>query len=312
MAATLASVVSSVPASETAPILAIEEMANAKGKARRKAARKGKGKELVLGPMFGTTWGDDTFEIPYGECATSSSARLSEWEPDWVSRVTTPSKEHECMERGPSPGGSFLEPTYVEPGLPPRMAAPKLGLDETMELLSRVLGAGEEDPHLSALSMAPKEKLGCADQEKLHPTTSRGVELLTTDVKSCRGIRSPPMDTCPSIFRPRVRTVPVCSVGDTSEADMTSYDLAALTRLATRHPSSPSGGTSHPGVPGRVTKAIAKANLQIELPEFDLKNLPEWAEEFFEFSLLTGEQHADVDTKGHGFVQKLPAFGLRS
>ena len=31
------------------------------------------------------------------------------------------------------------------------MAAPKLGLDETMELLSRVLGADDEDPDLSAL-----------------------------------------------------------------------------------------------------------------------------------------------------------------
>ena len=39
------------------------------------------------------------------------------------------------------------------------------------------------------------------------------------------------------------------------------------------------------------------ANLQIELPELDLKNLPEWAEEFSGFLLLTGQQHADVRTK---------------
>ena len=51
------------------------------------------------------------------------------------------------------------------------------------------------------------------------------------------------------------------------------------------------------GVPGRGTKAVATANLQIELPEFDPKNLPEWAEEFSEFLLLTGQQHADVRTK---------------
>ena len=44
-------------------------------------------------------------------------------------------------------------------------------------------------------------------------------------------------------------------------------------------------------------KAIAIANLQIELPEFDPKNLPEWAEEFSEFLLLTGQQHADIKTK---------------
>ena len=44
-------------------------------------------------------------------------------------------------------------------------------------------------------------------------------------------------------------------------------------------------------------KGIATANLQIELPEFDPKNVPEWAEEFSEFLLLTGQQHADVRTK---------------
>ena len=63
------------------------------------------------------------------------------------------------------------------------------------------------------------------------------------------------------------------------------------------YPSPPSGGTGDPGVPGRGTKAIATAKLQIKLPEFDLKKLPEWAEEFCDFLLLTGQQHADVQTK---------------
>ena len=63
------------------------------------------------------------------------------------------------------------------------------------------------------------------------------------------------------------------------------------------NPSPPSGGTSDPGVPGRGTKAITTANLQIELPEFDPKKLPEWAEEFSEFLLLMAQQHADVRTK---------------
>ena len=36
---------------------------------------------------------------------------------------------------------------------------------------------------------------------------SPGVELLTRDVRSCRGIRSSPMNTCLSPFLPRVRTV---------------------------------------------------------------------------------------------------------
>ena len=49
---------------------------------------------------------------------------------------------------------------------------------------------------------------------------SPGVELLTRDVKSCGCIRSSAMDTCPSPFHPRVRTVPVCSVGDTTEVEI--------------------------------------------------------------------------------------------
>ena len=44
-------------------------------------------------------------------------------------------------------------------------------------------------------------------------------------------------------------------------------------------------------------RPIAQANIQLELPEFDPKNLPEWAEEFAEFLLLTGQSHVDVATK---------------
>ena len=121
------------------------------------------------------------------------------------------------------------------------MAAPKLGLDETMDLLNLVLGAGDEDPDLSALSAALKTKLGLSDLKKPPPTISPSMELLTRDVKSCRGIRNSPMDTCPSPFPPRVRTVPVCTIGDTTEAEMKRYGLAALAPLATTHPSPPSG-----------------------------------------------------------------------
>ena len=49
------------------------------------------------------------------------------------------------------------------------MAAPKLALDETMELLSRVLGAGDEEPDLSALSAALKAKLGLSNWKKPSP-----------------------------------------------------------------------------------------------------------------------------------------------
>ena len=127
-------------------------VANTKVKAWRRVARKGKRTgSATMAPMFGTTWGEE-FEIAYGKCFSSASAHSSDWESDWISRQPTPTKEPVCMEGEPSP--SAPEPVCVERGLPPRMAAAKLGLDETMELLSRGLGAGEEDSDLSALSAA--------------------------------------------------------------------------------------------------------------------------------------------------------------
>ena len=50
--------------------------------------------------------------------------------------------------------------------------------------------------------------------------------------------------------------------------------LAALAPLA-GVPPPPSGPTPGGGKSGRP---IAQANIQLELPEFDLKSLPEWAE----------------------------------
>ena len=44
-------------------------------------------------------------------------------------------------------------------------------------------------------------------------------------------------------------------------------------------------------------KAIATASRLMELREFDPKSLPEWAEEFSEFLLFTGQQHGDVKRK---------------
>ena len=304
MAAALLSVVSSSPPSEDAPDpeslaakeaqTAMEKVTTAKVKAWRKAGRKEQEKEPMKAyPMFGTMWGEG-FEAPCGEKTATTSNDSSEWEEDWISREPTPSLP--SRPRPPSPRGVCPEPVRVERGLPSRMAAPKLGLDETMELLSRVLGAGDEDPDLSALSAALKAKLGF-ELKKPPSTMSPAVELLTRGVKSCRGIRSTPLDTCPSPFHPRVRTVPVFTIGDSTEAEMEGHGLAALAPLATVYPSPPSGGKGDTGVPGRGTKGIATANLQIELPEFDPKNLPEWAEEFPEFLLLTGQQHADVRTK---------------
>ena len=244
-------------------------------------------------PYVRTTWRDDTLEIPYGERGACASAHSSEWEPDCVSSEPGPVKVPDCMLGQPLPRGMSPEPTCLERGSPPRMAAPKLRIDETMELLPRALGAGEEDQNLSA---ALKAKLGLSDLNKPSLAMCTGVELLSRDVKSCSGIYSSPMDTRPSNFYPCMRTVLVCSVGDTPVVEMKSYGQAALAPLATTHPSPPSCRPGDPGAPGRGTKAIVTANLQMELPELDPKTLPERAEELFEFSLRTGQQHADVRT----------------
>ena len=69
--------------------------------------------------------------------------------------------------------------------------------------------------------------------------------------------------------------------------------LTALAPLA-GVPPCPSGLTLGGGKSG---KTIAQANIQLELPEFDPKHLPEWAEELAEFLLLTGQSHVDVATR---------------
>ena len=229
---------------------------------------------------------------PWGRClellgATRRSRYLtanwmrwhrSEWEPDWVSKEPTPSKEPkeaECLEPDPCLSGVAPGPSCVEQGLPTRMAGPKPGPNETMELLSRVFGAGDEDSDPSALSAVLKAKLRLYNLNKPPPTMSPSVEPLTRDVKSCGGIRSSAVDTCPSPFHVRVRTVPFCSVGDTTEGEMKIYVLAALAPLVTTQPSTLSGGIADPGVPGRGTNAIAMANLRIKISELDPKSLPE-------------------------------------
>ena len=68
VAAALASIVSSLPPSDTTPIPEVE-VANAKVKAWSREAMKGKGKDAALGPTFRATWEGETFEIPYGEMA---------------------------------------------------------------------------------------------------------------------------------------------------------------------------------------------------------------------------------------------------
>ena len=179
----------------------------------------------------------------------------------------------------------------------PQEVAIKLGLDEAVELLARVLGANKEDPDLSALSAALKTKLGVFHLKKLPPTVSPGAELLAKDVKGYQGICGPAMYTRPSPFGPRVRTMPVCNGGDMSETEMKSYRLTAVAPLAITHPSLPPDVTGGIDGLGRRTKAITTANLRIELPEFDPKNLTKGAEAFSEFLMVPGEQHVNIKKK---------------
>ena len=208
--AALASIVSSIPPSEATPTPRVA-VTNAKVKAWRRAARKGKEKDAPLGTMFEATWGEETFEIRHGEMDWSASAQSSEWEPDWVSQEPPPPeepKQRECLKLGPSPRLVAPEPTCVDRGLPPRNAAPEVGLDETMDMLSRVLGAGDEDPNLNALSASLKTKLELRDLKNPPPTNP----WCGTFDQGCEKLqRYPPllMNTCPSPFHPRVRTVPV-------------------------------------------------------------------------------------------------------
>ena len=89
---------------------------------------------------------------------------------------------------------------------------------------------------------------------------SCSVEILTKDVKSCREIRSTPMDPCPSPFDPSLKTVPVSSVNENPAEEMRGFGLATLAPLATVNPSPPNGEAA------RCPKATATSNLHIELP----------------------------------------------
>ena len=159
------------------------------------------------------------------------------------------------------------EPVCFYRGLTAHIAAPKLGLHETVELLTSVFGASKGDPYLSALSAALKTKMGLPDRKRAPSYHVPRLHLLMRDVKSCRGIHSSPRDTCPSPFHSCVRTVPVCNIADTSEAEMQNYGLVALAAFAITDPSPPPRGTGYTGVPGRGKKATFRLNFQKSIPK---------------------------------------------
>ena len=167
-------------------------------------------------------------------------------------------------------------------------------LDCTAQLLAKLL-SGSEDPDVTALSEAVKAKLGITEPlpKPVLLSPSPGWSTLADDLKRSRVSRLLPKVTCPSPFHPRARTVPIAELQDAPVTETEKRGLSALAPLAGVSPS-PSG---LPPGGGKMGRPIAQANIQLELPEFDPKNLPESAEECAEFLLLTGQSHVDVATK---------------
>ena len=165
-------------------------------------------------------------------------------------------------------------------------------LDRTAELLAKLL-SGSEDPDVTALSEAVKAKLGINEPLPKPALLSPSPRLstLADDLKRSRVSRLLPKVTCPSPFHPRASTVPIAELQDVPVTETEKRGLSALAPLAGV---SPSGLTPGGGKKGRP---IAQANIQLELLEFDPKNLPEWAEKFAEFLLLPGQSHVEVATK---------------
>ena len=177
----------------------------------------------------------------------------------------------------------------------PHLREPSYGaLDRTAELLAKLLSRSE-DPDVTALCEAVKAKLGITEPlpQPALASPPPGLSTLAEDLKRSRMSKLLPKVTCPSPFHPRARTVPITELQDVPVTETVKTGLSALAPLA-GVPPPPSGLTPRDGKSGRP---IAQANIQLELPEFDPKNLPEWAEEFAEFLLLTGQSHVDVATK---------------
>ena len=182
-----------------------------------------------------------------------------------------------------------------EESLDPLHPEPTHGaLDRTAEPLAKLL-SGSEDRDVTALSEAVKAKLGITEPlpKPALLSPSPGLSTLTDDIKRSRASRLLPKITCPSPFHPRGRTIPIAELQDMPMTETEKRGLSALAPLAGVSPP-PSGLT--PGA-GKMGKPIAQANIQLELPDFDPKILPERVEEFAEFLLLTGQSHVDVATK---------------
>ena len=167
-------------------------------------------------------------------------------------------------------------------------------LDCTAGLLAKLL-SGSEDPDVTALSEAVKAKLGITEPlpQPALASPSPGPSTLAEDLKRSRVSRLLPKVTCPSPIHPRARTVTIADLQNVPVTQTKKRGLSAFASLACL-PLPPSGLTP---VGGKSGRPIAQANIELELLELDPKIVPEWAEEFAEFLLLTRQSHADVATK---------------
>ena len=234
----------------------------------------------ALGPPPQTEMGSFIYSGPSTDMADTVSLprrpRVHKHPRAWHSDLPTAS-------RAPQ---KSLDPLHPEPTYG--------ALDRTAELLAQLL-SGSEDPDATALSEAVKATLGITEPlpKPALLSPSPGLSTLADDLKRSRVSRLLPKVTCPSPFHPRARTVPIAELQDVPVTETEKRGLSALAALAGLSPP-PSGLT--PGG-GKIGSPIAQANIQLELPEFDPENLPQWAEKLAEFLLLTGQSHVDVATK---------------
>ena len=182
-----------------------------------------------------------------------------------------------------------------EKSLDPLRAEPTHGaLHRTAESLAKLL-SGSEDLDVTALSEAIKAKLGITEPlpKPALLSTSPGLSTLADDFKRSRVFRLLPKVTRPSPFHPRARTV---QIADLQDVPVTETEKRGLSALAPPAGVSPPPSALTAGV-GKMGRPIAQANNQLKLPDCNPKNLPEWAEEFAEFLLLTGQSQVNVATK---------------
>ena len=241
--------------------------------------------------------------------AAQEAPDTGQWEGQDVPLVRPSS----CNVKGGIPSSRRYLPTYLHehprawhPDLPITSMAPEKSLDplrpeptygaldRTAELLAKPL-SGSEDPDVTALSKAVKAKLGITEPlpkpAPLSPLPR--LSTLADDLKKSRASRLLPKVTCPSPFHPRTRTVSLAELQDVPVPESEKRRLSALAPLA--GVSTPPSGLTPEG--GKMCRPIAQVNIQLELPEIDPKNLPEWVEEFADFLLLTGQSRVDVATK---------------